>query len=292
MLTQAHALHGRVRWFRVLNGVLSHALMLLLVFVFFFPFFWTVSSSLKQASELYNFPPTMFPAKPQWQNYVRVFEKVPFMQWTANTVYLVVMGTIGRLLTASLAAFAFARAEFRGKNLLFLVTLGTMMLPAQVTMIPQFVLFHKLGWIDTLKPLWVPSWFGGGAFAIFLMRQFMLTIPHELDESAIIDGASYLRIFWSIVMPLCTAALATLAVISAIGQWNSFVEPLIYIRSAKKLPLAVGLNFLKSIPEMGSLPMEHLLMAASVLSVLPLIVLFFLAQNYFVRGIVMTGIKG
>jgi multiple sugar transport system permease protein len=292
MVTRVQASHRGVRWPRVLDSVLGHALMLFLVFIFFFPFFWTVSSSLKRPEELYNFPPSMLPATPQWGNYARVFEKVPFLTWTANTVYLVVLGTVGRLLTASLAAFAFARAEFRGKNLLFLVTLGTMMLPAQVTMIPQFVLFHELGWIDTLKPLWVPSWFGGGAFAIFLIRQFMLTIPRELDESAIIDGASYLRIFWSIVMPLCTAALATLAVISGIGQWNSFVEPLIYIRSAKKLPLAVGLNFLKSIPEMGGLPMEHLLMAASVLSVLPLIVLFFLAQRYFVGGIVMTGIKG
>jgi multiple sugar transport system permease protein len=276
----------------VLDGVLSHALMLVLVFIFFFPFFWTVSSSLKAPSELFNFPPSMLPAVPQWGNYARVFQKVPFMTWTLNTVYLVVLSTIGRLMTASMAAFAFARAQFRGKNLLFMVTLGTMMLPAQVTMIPQFVLFHEIGWIDTLKPLWVPAWFGGGAFAIFLMRQFMLTIPRELDESAIIDGASYLRVFWSIIMPLCTAALATLGVISAIGQWNSFVEPLIYIRSANKLPLAVGLNFLKSLPEAGGVPLENLLMAASVLSVLPLVVLFFAAQKYFVQGIVMSGIKG
>ena len=264
----------------------------LLVFVFFFPYFWTVSSSLKHPSELFTFPPQMLPAKPQWHNYARVFEKVPFMTWTFNTLYLVVLGTIGRLLSASLAAFAFARAQFRGKGFLFLITLGTMMLPAQVTLIPQFILFHKLGWINTLKPLWVPAWFGGGAFAIFLLRQFMMTLPRDLDESAFIDGASTFRIFWAIILPLCTAALATLAVISIIGQWNAFIEPLIYIRSAKLLTIAVGLNYLKNQPELGGQPMQHLLMAASVMSTMPLLVLFFSAQKYFVRGIAMTGLKG
>jgi len=234
----------------------------------------------------------MFPAVPQWQNYARVFEKVPFLLWTRNTLYLVVLGTLGRIISASMAAFAFARAQFRFKSLLFMATLGTMMLPAQVTLIPQFVLFHKIGWINTLKPLWVPAWFGGGAFAIFLMRQFMMTLPKDLDESAIIDGANMFRIFWSIILPLCTAALATLAVISAIAQWNSFIEPLIYIRSEKLLTIAVGLNYLKNQPELGGLPMQHLLMAASIMSTAPLIVLFFSAQKYFVRGIALTGIKG
>ncbi|MBC7237100.1 MAG: carbohydrate ABC transporter permease [Chloroflexi bacterium] len=260
--------------------------------VFFFPFFWTVSSSLKHPSELFSFPPLMLPAVPQWHNYARVFEKVPFMLWTRNTVYLVALGTVGRILSASMAAFAFARSQFRGKDLFFLITLSTMMLPAQVTLIPQFVLFHKLGWINTLKPMWVPAWFGGGAFAIFLMRQFMMTIPRELDESAFIDGASSFRIFWSIILPLCPAALATLAVISMIGQWNAFIEPLIYIRSERLLTIAVGLNYLKNQPELGGLPMQHLLMAASVMSTAPLVILFFAAQKYFVQGIALTGIKG
>lgn len=281
-----------VRRTKTFQDAVWYVALTLLVAVFFFPYFWTVSSSLKDPSELFTFPPTMLPAVPQWRNYVRVFEKVPFLTWTWNTVFVVALSTLGRLISASLAAFAFARAEFRGKNLLFIITLGTMMLPAQVTLIPQYVLFNELGWINTLRPLWVPSWFGGGAFAIFLMRQFMMTIPGELDEAAIIDGASYLRIFWTIVLPLCTAALATLAVISIIGQWNAFIEPLIYIRSEKLLTIAVGLNYLKNQPELGGLPMQHLLMAASVMSTLPLIVLFFSAQQYFVQGIALTGIKG
>ena len=292
MSTRASAVSGGMKQARLLGNLIWYFALTVVVLLFFFPYFWTVSSSLKEPSELFTFPPLMLPAVPQWRNYVRVFEKVPFMLWTRNTVYLVVLGTIGRILSASMAAFAFARAQFRGKELLFLITLGTMMLPAQVTLIPQFVLFHKLGWINTLKPLWVPAWFGGGAFAIFLMRQFMMTIPRDLDEAAIIDGASAPRIFFAIVMPLCTASLATLAVISMISQWNAFIGPLIYIRSERLLTIAVGLNYLKHQPELGGLPMQHLLMAASVMSTVPLIILFFAAQKYFVQGIALTGIKG
>ena len=283
---------AEVRGARGFRNAFWYLGMTLLVVGFFFPYFWTVSSSLKQPSELFTFPPAMLPAVPQWHNYAKVFEAVPFLAWTWNTVFVAVLGTLGRLISASLAAFAFARAEFRGKNLLFMITLGTMMLPVQVTLIPQYVLFNELGWINTLLPLWVPAWFGGGAFAIFLLRQFMMTIPKELDEAAIIDGASYVRIFWTIVMPLCTAALATLAVISLIGSWNAFLEPLLYLRSAKLFTIAVGLNFFRAKPELGGLPTQHLLMAASVMSTLPLIVLFFSAQKYFVQGIALTGIKG
>lgn len=269
-----------------------YILMSAVVLLFFFPFFWTVSSSLKNPWELFNFPPTMFPQVPQWVNYVRVFEKVPFLRWTGNTVTVVVLSTMGTLLSAAMAAFAFARSEFRGKHFIFLVTLATMMLPAQVTLIPQFVLFHLLDWIDTLKPLWAPSWFGGGAFAIFLLRQFMMTVPKELDESAIIDGASYYRIFWAIILPLCKPAMATLAVVSVISNWNSFLTPLIYLSSEEKLTIAVGLSYFRYVPEIGGAPLQHLMMAASVLSTLPLIILFFSAQKYFVRGVVLTGLKG
>jgi len=260
--------------------------------MFFFPFFWTVSSSLKHPSELYNFPPTMFPETPQWLNYARVLEKVPFMTWVGNTIYVVVLGTLGAILSSSIAGYAFARFEFRGKHVLFLITLGTMMLPAQVILIPQFVLFHVLRWIDTLRPLWVPAWFGGGAFAIFLMRQFIMTLPRELDESAIIDGASYLRIFGSILLPLCKPVLATLAVISIMARWNNFLSPLIYLNSEEKFTIAVGLNYFKNVPEVGGEPMQHLLMASSVMSTAPLIVLFFSAQRFFVKGVALTGIKG
>jgi multiple sugar transport system permease protein len=272
--------------------ILLYAAMVLLGILFIFPFFWTVSSSLKEVWELHTFPPTWFPAVPQWQNYSRVLEKVPFLLWAWNSVFVVILSTVGSVLSASIVAYSFARFRYRGRDLIFLITLGTMMLPAQVTLIPQFVLFHKLGWINTLKPLWIPAWFGGGAFAIFLFRQFIMSLPRELDEAAIIDGASYPRIFWSVLLPLCKPVLATVAVISFIAGWNDFVNPLIYLSSPEKFTLAVGLNYFKSVPESSGMPLEHLLMAASVMVIAPVLIIFFAAQRYFVQGIVLSGIKG
>jgi len=277
---------------RLAMNVVYYVLLSAAALMFFFPFFWTLTTSLKRPSEILLFPPTVFPEVPQWHNYVRVFEKVPFVRWTGNTLFIVGASTLGMLLTASLAAYAFARFEFKSRDALFIITLGTMMLPAQVTLIPQFVLFHKLGWIDTFRPLWVPSWFGGGAFAIFLLRQFIMSLPRDLDEAAIIDGAGYIRIYWNVLMPLCKPVLATLAVISIISHWNDFLGPLIYIRTMEKFTLAVGLNYFRFNSESGGQPLQHLLMAASVLTTLPLVVLFFSAQQYFVQGIALTGIKG
>ncbi len=260
--------------------------------VFMFPFFWTVSSSLKSVEEISTFPPTWLPAVPQWGNYAQVYEMVPFLRWLYNSLFVVVLSTFGGILSASLVAYSFARFRYRGRDFIFLLTLGTMMLPAQVTLIPQFVLFHKLGWINTLYPLWVPHWFGGGAFAIFLIRQFIMGLPRELDEAALIDGASYFRIFWQILVPLCKPVLATIGVISFIASWNDFVNPLIYLQLPEKFTLAVGLNYFKDQPEMGGQTTQHLLMAASVMVIMPVILLFFVTQRYFVQGIVMSGLKG
>jgi multiple sugar transport system permease protein len=196
------------------------------------------------------------------------------------------------LLSSSLVAYGFARFDFRFKNFLFVITLATLMLPDQVTLIPRFILFYKLDWIDTLKPLWVPFWFGGTAFAIFLMRQFVMSVPRELDEAAIVDGASYFRIFWNIVIPLCKPALATLAIIAAIAAWNSFMEPLVFLTSTEKFTLSVGLRYFHANPVAGDRPLGHLLMAASVATILPPILLFFAFQRYFVQGVALTGLKG
>ncbi len=272
--------------------ILWYVMLTVTALVFIFPFFWTVMTSFKSPQEINLFPPTLFPNVFRWQNYPRVFEKAPFMTWVRNSIYIVALSTTGMLITSSLAGYAFARFDFRGKNLLFIITLGTMMLPAQVTLIPQFVLFHKLDWINTYKPLWVPSWFGGGAFAIFLMRQFMLQLPRDLDEAAIIDGAGAFRIYWSVLLPLCKPVIATLGVIAIIGGWNDFLGPVIYLRQSVKFTVAVGLNYFRNLPETGGEPLQHLLMAASVMTTAPLIVLFFSAQRYFVQGIALTGLKG
>lgn len=265
-----------------------------LAVLFVFPFFWTVGSSLKQASELFLYPPSWVPAKPQWHNYARVFEVVPFALWLRNTIALVILRTTGTLISATLVAYSFARFQYPGRDVIFLMTLGTMMLPSQVTLIPQFVLFFKLHWVNTFKPLWVPSWLGGGAFFIFLLRQFIATLPMELDEAALIDGAGYVHIFWAIVLPLCKPALATVSVISFISSWNDFMGPLIYLNSPEKFTVALGLRFFNlggALVDPGE-PLGHILMAACVIALMPCVVIFFLVQRFFVRGIVLSGIKG
>ena len=272
--------------------IILYGLAFGLSLVFIFPFFWTVMSSLKTPQEMSTFPPTWTPEVPQWRNYLTVLDAVPFLRWTYNSLFVVSLSTLGTVLSASIVAYSFARFNYRGRDILFVITLGTLMIPAQVTLIPQFVLFHKLGWINTLYPLWVPHWFGGGAFAIFLLRQFMMSLPRELDEAALIDGAGYLRIFWQIILPLCKPVIATVAVISFINSWNDFVNPLIYLQLPEKFTLAVGLNYFKTLPEVGGEPTQHLLMAASVMIIAPVILLFFATQRYFVQGIVMTGLKG
>jgi multiple sugar transport system permease protein len=166
------------------------------------------------------------------------------------------------------------------------------MLPAQVTLIPQYIIWSKLGFVNTLYPLWLPQWFGGGAFSIFLMRQFIMTIPRELDEAALIDGANRFRIFWMILLPLCIPALATITIISFIAGWDDYLTPLIYLNSQQMYTLALGLSLFRNYPETGGLPQQHLLMAAAVMTTLPPIILFFAAQRYFVRGIVLSGLKG
>jgi len=285
------AVKKRRRGLSMEHGVL-YIIVAILAVVFMFPFFWTMMSSLKSIQEISKFPPVWIPETLQWGNYNKTLTIVPFMLWSYNSIFVVTLSTLGTVLSASLVAYSFARFRYRGRDVIFMITLGTMMLPAQVTLIPQFILFHKLGWINTLYPLWLPAWFGGGAFAIFLLRQFILALPKDLDEAALIDGASYFRIFWQILLPLCKAVVATIAVISFIGSWNDFVNPLIYLQLPEKFTLAVGLNYFKNQPEMGGEPTQHLLMAASVMVILPVILLFFATQRYFVQGIVLSGIKG
>lgn len=271
-----------------------YAIVLTLCTLFGFPLFWTLMSSLKTPAEMFAFPPPIFPEVPQFQNYGRALsmERIQTLRWFWNSTFVVILATVGTVISASLVAYSFARFEYRGRDTLFFITLATMMLPAQVTLIPQFVLFFKLGWINTLNPLWVPFWFGGGGFAIFLMRQFFLSLPRDLDEAALIDGASYFGIFWSILLPLCKPILATLAIITIIATWGDFLGPLIYLNSPEKFTISIGLHFFNGSPEVGGEPMQHLLMAVCILSMLPVIIIFFLGQRFFVQGIVMSGIKG
>ena len=261
------------------------------------PFVWTFLSSGKSIEELYYFPPTFWPQAPQFiQNYIQVFTVVPFARWFLNTAFVTVLTLLGTVISASIVAYGFSRFRFPGRDAFFFVTLGTLMLPVEVTLIPSYLMFKSFGWLDTYYPLIVPAWFGGGAFNIFLMRQFMLSIPTDFDEAAKIDGASSFRIFWQIILPLCRPALATMATLGFIGSWNNFLGPLIFLDTEEKYTVAVGLRYFQSAVAGGagavSRPQDHLLMGAALFVALPCLILFFLAQKYFVQGIVTTGIKG
>jgi multiple sugar transport system permease protein len=275
------------RW--VMYGV-----VIIFAVLFGFPLLWTLMSSLKTVKEIYAYPPVFFPAVPQFGNYLRVLsiERIPVLLWTFNAAYITALTTLGTVITASLVGYSFARFEYRGRNALFLITLATLTLPVQVTLIPQFILFYRLGWINTHLPLWVPAWFGGGAFAIFLMRQFFMTIPRDLDEAALIDGAGYPRIFWSVLLPLLKPPVVTLAIITALATWSDYQSPIIYLNSPSKFTVSVGLHFFVQSPEVGGEPLQHLLMAACVLTMIPAVMIFFAGQRYFVQGVVMSGLKG
>jgi ABC-type glycerol-3-phosphate transport system permease component len=261
-----------------------------------FPFVWTFLSSGKDPAEMYRLPPTLWPATPLWvENYQTVWATIPFGRWLLNTALVTAIDLAGTVLVASVVAYSFARFRYPGRDLFFLLCLSTLMLPQEVTLIPQYLLFKDIGWIDSYLPLIVPVWLGGGAFNVFLMRQFIMSIPYDLDEAAKIDGASSLRIFAQIIMPLCKPALATMAALGFIGFWNWFLAPLIYLNSEDKYLVAVGLRYFNvgaAQGEQAAKPQDHLLMAASLMVALPCLILFFVAQKYFVQGIVMTGIKG
>ena len=279
---------------RKASRVLLYSVVVLIAAIFMFPYFWTISSSLKHISELYTFPPTLFPKIPIPYNYVYVFTLHPFGLWLRNTVIITILSTIGTVGSATFVAYAFARLRWPGRELIFMFTLATMMLPDEVTMIPKFLIFKEFGWLDTWRPLFIPAFFGGGAFDIFLLRQFIQTIPKELDEAAYIDGASRLKVLTTILVPLMKPAIATVTVIHVVWKWSEFIGPLIYLNSSEKFPVALGLRFFEQWGQSvgQAIPQDNYLMACCVMSSAPVLLLFFLTQRFFVQGIVMTGLKG
>jgi len=252
------------------------------------PLIWTLRSSVMTINQIFVFPPEWIPTPWQWGNYPEVFDTVPFFRYFRNTLTIVVPVVLGTVLSASLAAYGFSRLRWPGRDWVFGLLMTTLMLPYAVTLIPTFLLWSELGLINTYWPLTAPAWFGGGAFNIFLLRQFFRTIPLDLDEAAVIDGANPLRILWDIVLPLSRPALIAVVIFSALATWNDFLNPLIYINDSDKFTLALGLAQFKGLYNSE----WHLLMAASTLVVAPVLALFFVAQRYFVEGIALTGIKG
>lgn len=265
---------------------------IVLSLVFMFPFVWTVSSSLKTSREVVAYPPKLLPSVIQWGNYYQAWTSIQFGTYFKNSIIVTVLTLIGGTSSAFLVAYGFARFRFPGRDALFGLCLATMILPPEVTIIPLFIVFKHVGWLDTLKPLIVPAFFGGGAFSIFLLRQFILTLPFELDEAAMIDGASRVRILTTILLPNARPALATVAIFTFIAHWNDFFGPLIFLNTPERFTIPLGLYSLRTYVGDPGEPKDHLLMAGSVIATLPIILIFLFAQRYFIQGIVTSGLKG
>ena len=253
-----------------------------------FPFVWMVSTSLGRPGGSFVWPPKLFALPLHLDNYVKALTFQPFQLYLLNSFKVVTLTVVGTLLTNSLAAYSFSRLNYRGRDILFLTLLATLMLPPQVTIVPEFILMKYLGWLNTHRPLWVPAW-TGSAFGVFLLRQFYMTIPEELEDAAKVDGASYVRIWWTIFLPLSKPALATLAVFTFLGSWNELLRPLLYLTDRELYTVQIGLAFFRGYMDQVDITG---LMAASVVSIVPTVVLLVVAQRYFVQGIALTGLKG
>jgi multiple sugar transport system permease protein len=269
--------------------VLTYIVLCLAAFLFILPFIWMISGAFKQPSQIVTFPPTFIPYPFTLQNFTVVWQSIPLLRYFWNSLFIAVVSTFGTVACSSLVAFGFARIRAKGKNIWFIILLSTMMVPYYVTIIPTFSLYQHLGWLNTYLPLTVPSFLGvGGAFYIFLLRQFFLSIPRDLDEAATIDGAGYLSIFWHIALPLSKPALVTVALFQFVASWNDFFAPLIYLSNSNMYTLPVAVSFFQGL--YGAEPGP--LMAMACVTVLPIIILFLFAQRVFVQGIATTGIKG
>jgi multiple sugar transport system permease protein len=282
------ALWASRRFRTVVSQVIAYLLILVGAFFLMIPFAWMLSTSLKTPGAVFDWPPVWIPDPVVWSNYPAAWNYLPFTTFLRNTLLITITSVIGQTLAASLVAYSFARLRWIGRNTLFLFLLATLMLPFHITMIPVFAIWKWLGAVDTLVPLIVPAFLGGGAFNVFLMRQFFMTIPLELDDAAKIDGCSIFAIYWRIILPLSKPVVGTVAIFSFLFHWDDFLGPLIYLNSIDKYTLALGLRLFQ-----GQYNTKwELLMAASLIVMMPVLIIYFLAQRYFVQGIVFTGIKG
>jgi len=265
--------------------MLIYLLLAIGALVFLLPFFWMISASLKTPSEIYIFPPKWLPEKPMVINYLEAWKRAPFSRFMINTLVVAISVILGQLVTSILAGYAFARLRFPGREILFFIFLTTMMIPSQIRLVPLYLIIKNLHWLDTFYALIIPNWVN--VFNIFLLRQFFNTIPKELEEAAQVDGAGYIFILWRIILPLSIPALATVIILTFLFHWNSFFWPLIVISSETKQLIQVGLQYFSS--AYGT--EINLQMAASVFTIIPVIILFVLAQKEFIQGITTSGMK-
>ncbi len=268
-------------------SIIATIILLAGVVVILIPLLWTICMALKPNGEMYT--DNFFPRQIAWDNFYKAVTSIDFFRYLLNTCKILVPVMIGTVLSSAIVAYGFSRFEFKGKRVWFLILLATMMLPGQVTMIPCYLIFRQLGWVNTVLPLTVPAFFGGGAFNIFLLRQFMSGIPKDFDEAARIDGAGAFKIFTRVMLPMCRPVLTAVGIFTFMGVWNDFNGPLIYLYDQKKYTIALGLAFFKGLYT----SQWNLMMAATVLVMLPVLILFFIAQDYIIDGIsISSGTKG
>ena len=261
------------------HSMISHLVLIVIGLIFLFPFFWLILSSLKTPSEIFEFPPKIFPKHPQWDNYTKAFTAMPFWHYTLNTLFLCAVNIFGQVISAPLTAYSISKIKWKGSKVVFAIIISTMILPGQVTMIPMYIIFAKLGWVNTYLPLTIGAFFGS-AFNIFLTRQFIMGIPNELSEAARLDGASEFRIFLQIIFPLLMPPLATIAIFTFTGVWNDFMGPLIYLNDDSLWTITLGLQGFLS--QHGG--QWELLMAAATIFTIPSILIYFFGQKYFMQS--------
>ncbi len=282
------SISGSQSRYRTFKITLIYVVLAVGMVIVILPFLWMVSTSLKTPADIFKIPTVWVPNPIVWENYPNAMTILPFGRFILNTAKITGLAVVGATFSGSLAAFAFARLRWRGRNFMFVLVLSTLMLPFQVIMIPQFILFRELEWLDTYLPLVVPAFFGGSAFNIFLLRQYFMTISPELDDAAIIDGCSRFGVYWRIILPLSKAALMTVVIFIVQNRWQSFLVPLIYLFDQKKYTLALGLRLFQ---DQYTTEWE-LMMAAATVSMIPVLLVFYYGQRYFIQGVVFTGVKG
>lgn len=282
-----YALTRRDHLFKQCGRVLAFCIVVICALVFVFPLYWMVATSFKASGQVFQLPPVWWPTRPRWNNYVAALNLFPFWRYSWNTLQITVPVTIGTTLSSALVAYGFARLRWKGRDLVFYLVLATLMIPTWVTLVPLYILFNNLGWVNTYRPLIIPSFFGD-PFSIFLLRQFFLRQPQELIDAARVDGASHGRVFAQIVVPLARPALAVVALFAFINSWTDFFGPLIYLSNQDLFTLQIGLfNFFA----------QHFVdwpgfMAASLVVLMPIVILFFFTQKTFIEGITFTGLRG
>lgn len=277
---------------KVVRRGVFYTLLCALSVLFILPFAWMVSTSLKLDPQVYHVPPSWIPDPFIWRNYPNALTYLPFDQYFFNTMTYCIGVTLGTVLSSALVAYGFSRVRWRGRDAIFWIVLATMMLPFQVQMIPLYITFKNLGWLNSYLPLVVPAFFGSSAFSIFLLRQFFRTIPMELSDAARVDGANELTIFFRIILPLAKPSLAVVGLFQFMEGWNDYLGPLIYLNDTSRYPLALGLQQLQTAFNQGSIPQQWpQLMAASTVVMVPVLVIYFFTQRVFVQGIVVSGMK-